>query len=504
MFKKTQLQFLLLLSVVAMVTFSCQKDTVLAPQGEVEVSVDKNKTEGLMKLGKQLENPYAVDNMIKALESVKNKDASGRFAAENIQIETTHRYLKFAPKTDEELDLLKNDHSLILYQYPLDYEILEYGSSYHDPSLPTDQPTYQYASVPVSHELPTGVSYEVLAELFIPDEDSDLPATQNVRPIRQDLVEALVDESLRLTDNEETFTSNDGATERGRWRPAGRIRLWDDVFNNYLGLEGVEVRATRWFTTHTGITNAAGYYSCNGTFKKSANYSIIWERYDFEIRDGWLSRAKYNGPKKTGDWNLNIRYGAQEFYGTIFKAAHHYYYKDILGLRRPPQNGFWNTQLKIRAHNEANSDINGSHCAACRFLGLGSAIQMYNPQRDSDDTYATVIHEIGHASHWKMSGSDYNNGDGIVVESWARGVQRELTRMVYSGYNPPYFGNYTGVVRDMIDGFGWNDQVSGYTIRQIEDSLEDERTWSNWENAIRNDHVNPTENNLDDLFDFWD
>ncbi len=37
----------------------------------------------------------------------------------------------------------------------------------------------------------------------------------------------------------------------------------------------------------------------------------------------------------------------------------------------------------------------------------------------------------------------------------------ELTRMVYTGYIPPYFTNYTGVVQDMIDGAEGYDQVSG-------------------------------------------
>ncbi len=153
---------------------------------------------------------------------------------------------------------------------------------------------------------------------------------------------------------------DENISERGhKWIPAGTIKLWNDNFSSYRPLEGVKVRARRWFTTYTGITNSSGYYSCKGRFRRKANYSIIWERYDFEIRKSWLGRAKYNGPKKRGDWNLNIRYGVQEFYATIFKASHHYYYKNIKNLRRPPQNSFWNTQLKIRAYNEVNNNSNG-------------------------------------------------------------------------------------------------------------------------------------------------
>ena len=116
-----------------------------------------------------------------------------------------------------------------------------------------------------------------------------------------------------------------------------------------------------------------------------------------------------------------------------------------------------------------------------------------------------------------MSKSDYNKGDGKVVESWARGVQWELTRMIY----PDYLGrerrtnDYTLVVADLIDnsytektnyGFGYyssdglKDQVSGYTIRQIEDALIGQRTWNSWRDNIIKKHANPTEKYLNKLF----
>lgn len=138
---------------------------------------------------------------------------------------------------------------------------------------------------------------------------------------------------------------------------------------------------------------------------------------------------------------------------------------------------------------------------------------MYNPDRQSMHIYGTVIHELAHASHWNMVGAwSFNFGtDTIVVESWARGVQWELTRMVYPNYNPtcwraihgePY-SYYTGVVKDMIDGRSGYDQVSGYTIRQIEDALDGSETWNEWITSIKNSYENETEENLDDLFDYW-
>lgn len=466
-----------------------------------------NYEESISILGKKLENPYSVESMQKALDNLTGTQKS--------ELTASHLYVKFKPHNEDDLSLLKQDETLILYPYPLDYEIAEGIEQYIDPSVPEGEPAFQYASVPVDFKIPN-VDYDILEELFIPEE-IDLPKFTN-----QVSVDELVTEALKITNN----LDDDEIETKGRWRPAGTMKVWDDNFNTYKPIKHLKVKARRWFTTYTGITNSSGYYSCNGTFKRKANYSLQFERYDFEIRDGWLSTANINGPKKKGNWNLNMYNGKKEFWATIFRATSHYYYDNIKNLRRPPQNSFWNTQLKLRALYES-SGTNGTHCAACRFLGLGSAIKIYNPQHDSRDIYATTIHEISHASHWNMSSWHYNNASTIVVESWARGVQWELTRMIYSGYQPTYARlNYTGVVQDMIDGYGtkgtsywWDydedtwgspnlyksyyDQVTGYTIRQIEDALNGEIHWNNWKNDIKNSYNNATENNLDDSFDFW-
>ena len=71
--------------------------------------------------------------------------------------------------------------------------------------------------------------------------------------------------------------------------------------------------------------------------------------------------------------------------------------------------------------------------------------------------------------------------------------------------------NYTQVVVDMIDpnykseddnsnrGI-WNDNVTGYTIKQIEDVLPDTSSWNEWKNNLKNKYDNDTEENLDRLF----
>ena len=106
-----------------------------------------------------------------------------------------------------------------------------------------------------------------------------------------------------------------------------------------------------------------------------------------------------------------------------------------------------------------------------------------------------------------------------VVESWARGVEWELTRMVYGsniykgrGINreSDKSKQYTLVVVDMIDspeGSSTNhglkgdaDKVEGYTIRQLEDALKSRKDWNGWRDAIIRNYENETEEHLYDLF----
>ena len=70
-------------------------------------------------------------------------------------------------------------------------------------------------------------------------------------------------------------------------------------------------------------------------------------------------------------------------------------------------------------------------------------------------------------------------------------------------------------MQDIIDDFKttWNrtngiyksysDQVSGYTIRQLEDALRERETWADWKTNIKHKYNNATENNLDAAFDYW-
>ena len=119
-------------------------------------------------LGNKLENPYSIENMQRALDILSEKSEY----KSNIQLSPSHLYIKFKPENYAEYSILKADSNLILYDYPLDFEIIQLGEFYHDPAIPLDKPTYLYCAVKIDQKLPK-VNYDILAHLFIPDEDDD-------------------------------------------------------------------------------------------------------------------------------------------------------------------------------------------------------------------------------------------------------------------------------------------------------------------------------------------
>lgn len=324
-----------------------------------------------------------------------------------------------------------------------------------------------------------------------------------------------------LNDSNNGSFDNSAANENGNakssdpyrsgedWRPHGRVFVNDDI-KGEIGVEGIKVRARRWFTTYVGFSDANGYFAVDGWFTRPANYWLDFERYEFSVNDHSGGPKDVDGPKIEGPWYHEFR-DYEKFCSTIFRAAYHYYYKDIQGLRRPPENGFWKTQVKIGAFNYRNEDNDGNNSPIRATFGIGELIHIYNPQNRIDEIYATTIHELGHAVHLELTGGFW--ADTKVCESWARGVQWVLTKMEYPNYIGGTQNNiYTNIIMDMIDDEsnnnyyglrGTKDQVSGYNIIEIQNSLLGVMSWDAWKNKLKNDYENSTEQYLESLFANW-
>jgi len=513
--------FFLLFFVFVIVT-SCQKEDEILTNEKIDI-MNNYADEGMIQLGKKLKNPYSVQNMEKAWENLKN-NSNSRVLGDELDIRTTHFYIRYLPKDEAELDILEGDSSLILYDYPLDYEISEGGTYYHDPAIPQDRPTWQYAAVLVNYE-PEDITYEIIEELYIPEEDGAAGDDNGRKASQEILIDMLVDEALRITDNLEEDEENivNGRTMARKWNPSGRIQLFEDGISRNVGVRAAKVRAKRWFTTKETLTDANGNFFISHRFKKKVNYSIKWERNDFDIRNGTFAQAYYNGPKMEGAWHLNINSGKSRMYAIVHIAAEQYYYGNRFGLKSPPLNSFWKSRLKIGVYD---SDKGSSHCKDCRHLGAIPVLYIKNPFRTTDQIYGTTIHEISHASHWELRKGNWNKNrlEERLVESWAQGVEWLFAvnryRAFNAGYN--YQGNYqdrtpannpiyTSLVVDLFDdenqglrgGGRPTDRAEHYSFLQMENVLEDSDGFTEFRDNLRNSYNNPSEGFLNELFNNW-
>lgn len=392
-------------------------------------------------LGRRLDNPYSLENMRIAFRNIQPEMSDAGIEEEDIV--TTHYYVRFRPDNEEELQDIKALYSdFELYEYPLDYE-MSGRVSYHDPEIPDSLPTYQYASIDsVSWRtipLPQNIDCEVIERLFIPDDDLNVEQGMQMCATRSssynDALEALVNESMRLTGNleEEEIPENGMMSSNSTWYPSGRITAYDDIVDGQIPLEGVKVRARRWFTTHTAVTDANGEFVMSNGFKNKANYSIVWEGDMWDIRDGYIGQAYYNGPKKKGAWNLEI---ANDNYKSVrYAAIHRAVYRmkkgETYGISRIASDE--NTIISyIHDYNEdAYGDYNHE-----QGLGILQDIRIFGKDSDTNfrkihEVIATTFHELGHASHFTNRKSNYKDSDRNLLESWASFVGFYLVLMEY-------------------------------------------------------------------------
>ena len=216
------------------------------PTSEISLGTElsKNYPSGTIVLGKQLENPYELEVMQKAYDNILTQSPNGKVSGEKLT--ETHLYIKFMPESEKEYMILKADSTLILYNYPLDYEIKVKGNSYQDPEVPVGKPTYQYCAVETKKELPKKVKYKVLAKLYIPKSgDGRFTNLPNGR-ISNEFSKDLEIEAFRLTNNLDDIKNSTNKNARvAGYYPGGRITVWDDSKGQTIGVEGVEVRARR-------------------------------------------------------------------------------------------------------------------------------------------------------------------------------------------------------------------------------------------------------------------
>jgi len=317
-----------LLFFFCLIIVSCRKDRIEELKSGIlnpkSIQTEEG-SEGLMEFAAPTANPYTLSNMQLALnELYAHHQLDCDTSIFNIRV--THKYIKFIPADSSDYEELIDDTTLILFDYPLHRKITKGGTYYRDPSLEEGQPNFQWTCVPANKELPS-VPYEILSDLYLPEEDPELTGYDGSD--FDDCITLLIDEALKLTDNYDTIDHHNNMTDGGeisslpaKWTPSGTIRCQDNIVGggSRIPLPGVKARANHWFETRECLTDASGNFNVLHKFRKNVNYSIKWERADFDIRSGNWGQAYFNGPENKRAWNLDIISGISLTYSAVHRA----------------------------------------------------------------------------------------------------------------------------------------------------------------------------------------
>lgn len=517
-------------------------------------TTDSKKTDSddEMVLGKKLENPYSLKNMEKAFNSLKGKGLKINLD----KIQSNYFYVRLLPKTDDEYNLINSDPSIDTYEYPLDYEILKQGNKFRDKAVGNNKFTWVYCAIPKTKKFDQKIKMEIIDELFLPFGNGIEPETDLERKEGGSL-KAIEEESMILTGNKKNSNKNGRIAD---WYASGRIRVWDDRLNynfstntyqagaGYVPVPQCDVRANRWFTTKSILTDDSGNFFINHGWGNGdeVNYSIKWERADFDIRSGNYGQAYYNGPTILYQWNLDINETETPdnyMYAHVHRAANIYYYKNTYGVISPPKSNVFNLN---RIHLGTNTGSNRSHYFAFNSAWSAAEVRLiFNLSNDdSRGIFSTTIHELTHAAHWTL-GMSYgayctNAGQAArLAESWAQMVGWYITKQIYGpaglnftlndedalqsrtyttmsangnciSNNAPW---YTPLFIDLVDNYNQNswsstypiDNTNGYTLQQLQTFLILRPTnWYMYRDYLKDNSSNPTENAAVQMFSDYD
>lgn len=493
--------------------FSSCKDEI-----ESEIVEDNAKmqsldvSDGTLRLGKKIPNPYS----LKVVQQAYNElaEQSGLRSCETIA--PTHLYLKFAPKNVEELRLLESDTTLYFYNYPLDVELIGEGGGYHDPSLPDSVPTYQYVCVPIDHPLPE-VEYEVLDEIYYEEDDE-----AELRSGRAISWEQLEEKAYLLAGDSSIISTPE--TRGSQWRAGGRLRYEDNYTNTIVPLEGVPVRMRYHIITYQNCTDKSGYFQCSTTKRGDCKYSIEWKRAVFRIiPEGKIATADYVIQKNKSRVDKIFRKSenvAQWTYASLFIPAHEFFYKDMCGIQRPEED----IDITPEDHddNYISGRFNGAKPKEVKIFRYYTSKKI---EKNSASYYGTTIHELAHSCHREYVGrSTFSDTDDTVKDTWAVGVQDYCSLRKYGEYgriitfketeDKIYNKQYTGIVNDLRDdkvedplfkqGYIFDD-VSGYTLYDIQKALKDATTWEKFKTNVKSVKSidNETSRKIESLFTYW-
>ena len=453
------------------VMVSCGKDDP-SSLGGIDYEYGRGFSHGRIVLGSRLENPYRTENVTKALYDLYPTKAN------RVEVEPTDYYVRFLPENKQECEYLQS-LGLELTDHPLDYEIRVDGDWYHDPEIPENNVTWQYAVVPVGFDFPDDVEYEIIHECYIMNSSE-----RKSDGIDWDAVERQAFINTGNADRLDELMTKGSSTKAV---PSGRITIVDEHANGEkpFGVAGVKVVCNTFVKFDCTYTDRDGYYTMNKAFSSDLRYRLVFSNekgfaigLNLILVPASVSTLGNAGPSGV---NMTVTSSSDE---KLFRrcvvnnAAYDYYSRcaaDDMNISLPPSgiriwifNGMKSSSAVMLHHGSvlSNSQISaflGQYAALVKYL-LPDITLGTSGKEDYRSLYSTTCHELAHASHFARVGTDYwdkyimyiiesyiesggmtygdGSGDGAgyceVGEDWAYYLESRMYKDRYGGTFPTF------------------------------------------------------------------
>lgn len=376
---------------------------------------DTSLSHGMMELGSQLDDPYSVKNITKALASLYPTKAG------LAQLNPTNLYVRFLPLSEEDYYQLEQT-GVDLFDHPLDFEIVKDGDWYHDPGIPEDDITWQYAVVSTDYVAPEDIRYEVLDHVYIPE--NDLTKADGID------WEAVEEEAFRITGNGDMLASvTKGAKKH---KPSGTVTIIDSERpgDGPIGVKGVKVSCNVFVRVDNAYTDADGVYKMDKSFSSNPHFRLIFRNrkgfsigFNMVLTNASTSTLGTHSPKGV-DVQITQNSDRMLFARCVVNNTAFEYYEDCNSrgstMACPPSN----TRIWIFPHIEASSAVMMQQGATLKgtffedLLGeYRILVQLFAPDItlgiSGKETYGEIareaVHELAHASHFQQVGLSYWN-----------------------------------------------------------------------------------------------
>lgn len=438
----------------------------------------------MMVLGEKLQDPYSVTNVTKAIQNLYPTKG------DRVDVSPTDLYVRFLPSCQDQYDILES-LGVVLIDHPVDHRIIKDGDYYHDPSLPQEGFTWQYAVVSPDFPFPEGIEYEILDECYIAENDNASKAEMD--DIDWQAVER---EAFRITGNAQMFE----AMTKAGGKPSGRITIKDPDANGgkAFGVAGVHLACNVFVKVATTYTDRDGYYTMSQTFYSKPRYWINFKNksgfcigLNLVVSQGSVSTL---GKGSTEGINYEITSSSDaKLYrrAVVNNAAYDYFSRcneDDMNINKPSDSiviwllDVFNMSVTPMFHH---GTLLSNEYIDKYFGDWKYVIQLFLPDivlglkecKSYADIYDATVHELSHASHFINVGTSYWNkyilyviqsfinasatdyGDGTLKDAQTCGI----TEMwAYFNQNLMHMERYGGPFPNFGSGYWFHPQIFKY------------------------------------------